>query len=202
MHFINKTIIVLLFITLAACSHNSSLEKSKETQGLVTEKDNTAVSLELALYKKAVLTLNNKQLNQAETLFLEMSKVQPDMAGSWANLALIRLKKDDLNGAKEYIEIALDKNPNMPQVLNLAGDVALKEDRLNDAKTYFELAIKNKNDYALAHYNLALIYDIYLQDIPLAVQHYELYLQYSTQPDKSTEKWVKGLKSIIQDNNS
>jgi len=198
MHFINKKIIVLLFITLAACSHNPSLEKQKETQA----SDNTAVSLELALYKKAVLTLNNKQLDQAETLFLKMSKVQPDMAGSWANLALIRLKKDDLNGAKEYIEIALDKNPNMPQVLNLAGDVALKEDRLNDAKTYFELAIKNKNDYALAHYNLALIYDIYLQDIPLAVQHYELYLQYSTQPDKSTEKWVKGLKSIIQDNNS
>jgi len=198
MHFINKKIIVLLFITLAACSHNPSLEKQKETQA----SDNTAVSLELALYKKAVLTLNNKQLDQAETLFLKMSKVQPDMAGSWANLALIRLKKNDLNGAKEYIGIALDKNPNMPQALNLAGNIALRENRLNNAKTYFELAIKNKSNYALAHYNLALIYDIYLQDIPLAVQHYELYLQYSTQPDKSTEKWIKGLKSIIQDNNS
>jgi len=198
MHFINKKIIVLLFITLAACSHNPSLEKQKETQA----SDNTAVSLELALYKKAVLTLNNKQLDQAETLFLKMSKVQPDMAGSWANLALIRLKKNDLNGAKKYIGIALDKNPNMPQALNLAGNIALRENRLNNAKTYFELAIKNKSNYALAHYNLALIYDIYLQDIPLAVQHYELYLQYSTQPDKSTEKWIKGLKSIIQDNNS
>lgn len=186
-----------LLLTITACSNQST---TTNTEG---ENQNTQSSVqELQLYKSAIIALNNNELDKAEQLFITMSERQPNIAGSWANLALISIKKTDLTQAEVYAKTALAKNPNMPQALNLSGYLAQKKGEINKAKSYYLKAISHKSDYALAHYNVALLFDIYLQDIAKAIEHYQFYLAYSEQKDENTENWLEGLKATMAANNT
>lgn len=157
---------------------------------------------ELMIYKDAIIALNNNELDKAEELFTTMSERQPNIAGPWANLALIEIKRENLAQAELYVKTALDNNADMPQALNLSGYLAQKQGKINVAKNYYLQAINNKPDYALAHYNVALLYDVYLQDIEQAIKHYQLYLTHIEQKDEATENWLEGLKSTMAAANS
>ncbi len=184
-------------MAVTACSNQTSTTKA------VDNKQTAESSVqELQLYKSAIIALNNNELDKAEQLFITMSERQPNIAGSWANLALISIKKADLAQAEVYTKTALTKNPNMPQALNLSGYLAQQKGEINKAKSYYLQAISHKSDYALAHYNVALLFDIYLQDIAKAIEHYQFYLAYSEQKDENTENWLEGLKATMAANNS
>lgn len=198
MSYINVCLCILLAFVITACSNNPLIVDDKAQ---VAQSPDSSLQ-ELMLYKDAIIALNNNELDKAEELFIQMTEHQPNIAGSWANLALIKIKKSDFFQANTYIRIALEKNPNMPQALNLSGYLAQKKGEINVAKSFYMQAISNKPDYSLAHYNLALIYDTYLQNITKAIEHYQLYLAYNTQKDETTQSWLEGLKATIAVNNS
>ncbi len=188
---------MVLLMTISACSNQVTTNKA------VGNKQTAESSIqELQLYKSAIIALNNNELDKAEQLFITMSERQPHIAGSWANLALISIKKVNLAQAEIYAKTALAKNPNMAQALNLSGYLAQKKGEINKAKSYYLQAISHKSDYALAHYNLALLFDVYLQDIAKAIEHYQFYLAYSEQKDENTKNWLEGLKATLAANNS
>lgn len=203
MHYIKTLLSIVLLMTILACSNQTTTTKTTEAAKTTTN-NQTVESLvqELQLYKNAIMALNSNELDKAEQLFIAMSERQPHIAGSWANLALISIKKADLPQAEIYAKTALVKNPKMPQALNLSGYLAQKNGEINKAKSYYLQAIRHKSNYALAHYNLALLFDVYLQDIAKAIEHYQLYLAYSKQKDLDTENWLEGLKATMATNNS
>lgn len=190
-------LLMALLMTISACSNQVVSNKP-----LINKQTAESSVEELQLYKNAIIALNNNELNKAKKLFTTMSERQPNIAGSWANLALISIKQDNLSQADVYAKTALEKNPKMPQALNLSGYLAQKKGAINIAKSYYLQAISYKSDYALAHYNLALIFDVYLQDIAMAIEHYQFYLAYSEQKDENTENWLEGLKATMAANNS
>ncbi|NQY50943.1 MAG: hypothetical protein HRT50_17955 [Colwellia sp.] len=194
---LNITLVIILLMTISACSNQVT-----SNQPAVTKQTAESSIEELQIYKNAIVALNNNELAKAEKLFISMSERQPNIAGSWANLALISIKQDNLAQAEVYAKTALEKNPNMPQALNLSGYLAQKKGAINIAKSYYLQAISHKSDYALAHYNLALVYDVYLQDIAKAIEHYQFYLAYSKTKDENTENWLEGLKATMAANNS
>ena len=196
MYYIKALLSIVLLMAITACSNQTTTTKT------AANKQSTESSVqELQLYKSAIIALNNNELDKAEQLFITMSERQPNIAGSWANLALISIKRTDLSQADVYVKTALTKNPNMPQALNLSGYLAQKKGEINKAKSYYLKAISHKPDYALAHYNVALLFDIYLQDIAKAIEHYQFYLAYSEQKDENTENWLDGLKATMAANN-
>lgn len=193
---LNITLVIILLMTISACSNQVT-----SNQPAVTKQTAESSIEELQIYKNAIVALNNNELAKAEKLFISMSERQPNIAGSWANLALISIKEDNLAQAEVYAKTALEKNPNMPQALNLSGYLAQKKGAINIAKSYYLQAISHKSDYALAHYNLALVYDVYLQDIAKAIEHYQFYLAYNEQQDENTENWLEGLQATMAANN-
>jgi len=198
MSYINIYLSALLVFTLTACS-NTTTTKGKQ----IHSSQSTESSVEeLMIYKEAIIALNKDELDKAAELFTTISERQPNIAGPWANLALIEIKKENLAQAELYVKTALDNNATMPQALNLSGYLAQKQGQINLAKSYYLQAISNKPDYALAHYNVALLYDVYLQDISKAIEHYQLYLTHIEQKDEATENWLEGLKATMAATNS
>ncbi|MFV9615434.1 MAG: tetratricopeptide repeat protein, partial [Gammaproteobacteria bacterium] len=79
----------------------------------------------------------------------------------------------------------------------LRGQLFVTKRKIHDAKKDYEKAIELKPDYSNAHYNLALLYDIYLQEMALAIKHYETYLSLIKKPDEATQEWVNHLKGVL-----
>lgn len=178
---------------ICSCSNSPG---TRTSNGEVNESTESSIE-ELGIYQDAIIALNDNDLDKAEALFTQMSVRQPNIAGPWANLALIQVKQGNLAQAETFVEKALIKNSKMPQALNLSGYLAQKNGKVKEAEAQYLKALSEKPDYALAHYNVALLYDVYLQDIEKAIQHYQLYLSYNDKKDQGTEDWLEGLKATM-----
>jgi tetratricopeptide (TPR) repeat protein len=195
--YYTKLLSIVLLLSLVGCSTSPSNLKPNANEDSATISDT-----EIALYRQAITDLSNSDLDKAEANFLKMSRAKPNLAGPWANLALIYLKQQQYEKADNAIKSALEKNPSMPQALNLAGVMAEKEGRITEAQRFYEQAILNKPDYAIAHYNLALLFDIHLQDIARALVHYQRYQFLTGDTDKNTAMWIKELTFNLENNDS
>ncbi|MCF6324999.1 MAG: tetratricopeptide repeat protein [Gammaproteobacteria bacterium] len=195
--YYTKPLSIILLLLIAGCSTSPSKQILKQGG------DSTSISdTEISLYRQAITELSDNHLDKATTSFLKMSKTKPDLAGPWANLALIYIKKQQYEKANNAVKTALTNNPDMPHALNLAGVIAEQDGRIDDARGFYEKALTNKPDYAIAHYNLALLFDVYLQDIASALPHYQRYLALTGGKDKNTALWVKELKFNLENNGS
>lgn len=183
----------LLLLVLTSCTAVPTQEPvSGKPAGVDTL--GTSADRETELYRHAITELNNSQLEQAESELKTIIKTRPEFAGPWINLALIDIKKNNLDGAGRNLAKALERNPKMPQVFNVLGYLELSRGNINKAVDHYHQAITLKEDYAMAHYNFALLNDIYLQDIKAAIRHYKRYLELTNNQDKKTADWVLELE--------
>ena len=193
MYYTKYLPLLLLALTGCATVTNHGPAPQSGADSLGASADN-----ETDLYRQAITELNNSQLEQAETDLITIARAHPELAGPWVNLALIDIKKNNLESASKNLAKALDKNPKMPQAYNLLGFIETSKGNINKAVGDYRQAITFKQDYALAHYNLALLNDIYLQDIKVAIDHYKRYLELTGYQDKKTADWVQELERNLK----
>ncbi len=187
MYYIKLLIIALLLSSCSSTNETASVSSS----GLSPLEQSDS---ERSRYKKAITLLNRNKLDEAKEIFLEFKSERPELAGPHANLAVIALKNNEPEKALELVKLALTKNPKLPQALNLLAYLEQISGEIKSAEKHYKEAIENKNDYAIAHYNIALLYDIYLQDVESAITHYERYLKLINNKDKITADWIEQLK--------
>ena len=180
---------MLLFLTACASTNNQPTENTTELSSSAQSSE------EIQRYKDAISLLNTQKLDEAKIIFKEFIDNRPELSGPYLNMGLIALKEDQKDTAKIYISKALEKNPRLAQAYNLLGYIEQDSGQILEAKKHYIKAIEFKNDYAIAHYNLALLYDVYLQDINNAIIHYEQYLKLTNNEDQKTVEWLEHLKS-------
>jgi tetratricopeptide (TPR) repeat protein len=186
----------LALLILTGCSSVTPRHVAPESPA-VTESLNTSAEGELGLYRQAITSLNNQQLDQAESELKAITKARPEFAGPWINLALVDIKHNDLAGAEKNLATARDRNPKMPQIYNMLGFIETSRGNIGKAVDYYKQALILKDDYAIAHYNFALLNDIFLQDMKVAVQHYKRYLELTDYQDRKTAEWVAELERSL-----
>ena len=71
--------------------------------------------------------------------------------------------------------------------------------RFIEAEAAYLKAVTASPDYALAHYNLGVLNELYLQRLDAALQHFESY-QRLAGSDKQVEKWIADLKRRVAAN--
>lgn len=190
-------LITISIVALSACV------QAPEKQSVSTAQTNTIESLSVPTadhekYQNGIIALSNNDDAKAERIFNELIQNTPELAGPYTNLALIHFKNREFEQSLELVNKALLRNPEQAQAYQLRGQILVTKRKINDAKSDYIKAIKLKPDYINAHYNLALLYDIYLQEIALAIKHYETYLSLIKEPDTSTQEWVTHLKGTTK----
>lgn len=187
----------LLLLILTGCTTLATHEPMSAPRS-GTDSVGASADKETDLYRQAITALSNSQLEQAESDLKTITRTRPEFAGPWANLALIDIKKNNLESAAKNLAKALEQNPKMPQAFNLLGYIETSKGNINKAADDYRQAIALKQDYAIAHYNLALLNDIYLQDIKVAIEHYKRYLELTDYQDKKTADWVQELERNLK----
>jgi tetratricopeptide (TPR) repeat protein len=189
MHYINLIIFSAL-LSSCATTNTSRLSESVSSGKIPLEQSES----ELTQYKQALTMLDDGKLDAAKDIFIEFIDERPELAGPYANLAVIAIRQNKPNEAFKLVTTAVQRNPKLPQALNLLAYLEQVTGEIKSAEKHYKEAIKYKSNYALAHYNLALLYDIYLQDINSAIPHYEKYMTLIGNKDKNTADWLEQLK--------
>lgn len=187
MRYINLIIIAALLTSCATTNETSSIASS----GLSPLEQSDS---EREQYQRAVALLKSNKLGAAKSIFLEFKSDRPELAGPYANLAVIALKNNKPEKALDLVKIALTKNPKMAEALNLLAYLEQISGEIKSAEKHYKEAIANKENYAIAHYNIALLYDVYLQNVEKAIPHYERYMSLTNNQDKNTSDWLEQIK--------
>lgn len=76
---------------------------------------------------------------------------------------------------------------------NKLGTLQRRAGQFSEARTSYEKALAANSAFADAELNLAILYDIYLQQPALAVPHYLRYQRLAAAPDQRVSLWIAEL---------
>ena len=197
----NKSVarLVMLALTLAVAGCASSGSKSGAAErgqaAATTPGGDFALDISpqaQSMYEQAVAAMASGDYLDAELRFKEFLLQYPGYPGAHVNLAIIHSNNKDDDSALNAIEAALTINPNYAQALNQKGMLLRRNGKFLEAESAYLKAVTARPDYALAHYNLGVLNELYLQRLDVALQHFEAY-QKLVGGDEQVEKWITDL---------
>jgi len=198
---VNRNYFVLLScsLLLISCAQDNIKPPGESSALEETEKTKSVSKSEREKYRDGITALHNDDLSKAQRIFNEFIRNKPDLAGAYSNLALVHFKKKDYEKSLKQINKALELNPKQAQALNLRAQLYVIDGKIHKAKDDYLKAVEIKPAYVIAQYNLALLYDVYLQEINLAIKHYKIYMSLLKKPDETTKEWISHLQGTLKD---
>lgn len=153
----------------------------------------------LDLFEQATSIMASGDFLDAELRFKEFLLRYPDYPGAYVNLAIIHSNNGNDAAAQAAIDAALALDAGHPAALNQQGMLLRKNGKFIEAEAAYLKAVTAAPDYALAHYNLGVLNELYLQRLETALQHFEQY-QSLVGPDEQVEKWIADLTRRVAAN--
>jgi len=181
---------MLATVSITACQTTTT--KSDKTQESKSE-----LSTEVKQKYSYALQLMGAGNNDAALKMLNnVSDLNNSLSGPYVNRGLIYLKLNDKVKAEQQFRDAIDRNAENVTALNQLGILLREKKDFTGARTNYEAALAINEDHANAHLNLGILCDIYLQDKPCAMQHFEAYLALKGD-DEAVANWVIDLKEQL-----
>jgi len=150
----------------------------------------------LTLYEQATAIMAAGDFDEAELRFKEFLLQYPEYPGAHVNLAIIEAMRHNDEAARVSLDAALALNPEFPAALNQLGQLLRRNGDFSAAEAAYLKAVTVRPDYALAHYNLGVLYELYLQRLEDALASFEAYRALVVE-DKQVEKWIADLRRRI-----
>lgn len=147
------------------------------------------------LYASAINNIHNGLHSEAITSFNQLLDFYPALAGAYVNLGLIAEQQNEMDKAYQHYKKALTINPANTDALLLLGKQEIQRGEFFEAEKSLLKASATDSDNAAIHFNLGVLYELYLQRYDDAVDHYERYIEIGAGSDIETVKrWIKLLE--------
>jgi len=153
----------------------------------------------LTMFEQAVSIMASGDFVDAELRLKEFLLLYPAYPGAYVNLAIIHSQNGNDQAAQESINRALALDPVHAAALNQQGMLLRRYGKFLEAEAAYLKAVTSSPDYALAHYNLGILNELYLQRLDVALQHFEAYQQI-VGSDKQVDKWIVDLTRRVAAN--
>ncbi|HTE40421.1 MAG TPA: tetratricopeptide repeat protein [Steroidobacteraceae bacterium] len=221
---LRRSIAVLCLAALGACSSSPSKDESSpastaKAQPAPKQTESKAVSKQgeveapiaevvptgpppvpaeaTAQFEKALTLLGAGDYAPAAQEFQRLSTAYPNYSGPLTNLGIVYLKTGKLADAEKTLQAATKRGEPNATTYNQLGIVYRKLGRFKEADDAYSQASRIDPNYALAHLNLGVLCDMYLQQPQRALGEFERYLQLTSNPDQRVSGWVKELKGRV-----
>ena len=199
-----RSIRLLGFCGLLSLSACMGLPSKQDTQVAVDAKEHggsknaasqavTAPAV-TAKYSQALAAMRAGDTPKARRLMKELSQTQPELAGPQINLAILLLAEQDDSGAEALFRRVLEQTPGHPVASNQLGLLLRQQGRFSEAQQAYENALQTEPEYLLAHRNIGILYDLYLQKPEKALYHYQRYQSLAGTADTEVTGWIADLK--------
>lgn len=151
----------------------------------------------LAEYQSALSLMKNGEDEQALQRLAVIIKKHPNLAGAFINLGIIYLKEERYEDAQQVLTQATTISPANAAAHNHLGIAQRGLGEFKKAEQSYLEALKLKPEYSHAHLNIGILYDLYLNELQTALDHYEKYKAIKDGSDTMIEKWIVDLKRRI-----
>lgn len=145
-------------------------------------------------YEQGIILMQAKKFDEAYQVFSEVAKQYPSLSGPIVNQAIILRGKKNYTAAESLLKGALLSKAKSPYLYNELGIVYRHMGKFESARSAYKAAIKLAPNYDKAHYNLAVLADLYLHDKALAIKEFTAYQALQTPANKVVAAWIKELK--------
>ena len=195
------TLILSLSITsfvLISCASSPTTSSTSAPKAKISTKKTTLSTADAQNYQQAKDHMVSGDFKNAQKRLLPLAKKHEGLYDIHANLALCFYKLNAIDNASKHADIAAKLDTKKAQVHNLRGLIAVEKKAFKSAETHYKQALQIDKNYALAHYNLAVLADIYFQDVNTAYSHYNKYLTLIDGQDQDVKDWVDQLKYSLE----
>ena len=132
----------------------------------------------------------------AELEFKQLAAGYPQLMGPQLNLGLLYLHDSRLPEAESAFKSALELRPGNPVAGNELGIVLRKLGKFAEAEAAYQRTIAAEPNYAPAHLNLGVLYDLYLAQPQKALDEYERYIAIAGD-NKQVAGWMVELRKRV-----
>ena len=200
--FNNRTILMLVMLLLTACQSAPEtapgLDPAVEPVIEESAAEPGPVDFYQQFYTEAIASLRNGKTEQALELLVQVSTDAPDKPYVFTNLGLAYSKLQKLGLAEQAFEEAIIRNNQDAVAYNHLGILQRYKGQFEAARNQYQQAIRIDEDYAFAHLNLGILFDLYLQDLELALQQYQKYQALVTEEDSQVTGWITDIQRRLK----
>jgi tetratricopeptide (TPR) repeat protein len=107
------------------------------------------------------------------------------------------LKDSKLTQAETALKAAVQINPANAPAGNELGIVERRLGKFADAEAAYQRTITADPNYAPAHLNLGVLYDLYLAEPQKALDEFERYIEIAGQGNRQVAGWVVELRKRV-----
>jgi tetratricopeptide (TPR) repeat protein len=189
-------VLLVAVLALAGCA---SGPRDADTAGAEGSEVVAALTPELETgYASALEFLAAADPASALPLLVEVVAARPDLAGPLVNLGIAQAATGDLEAARATLEKATALRPGAAEPWNELGLVNRRLGDFEGARNAYETALRCDPAYAKAHFNLAVLLDLYLQESAPALAHYEQYRELADPPDENVDVYIADLARRVE----
>ena len=199
--FRHGALLLSCVVLLHACGGVGSVKE----RGAATA-DKTPVPISASLqsdFNKALALMKKGKYEEAIPQLEAILAKNDQLPGTQINLAIAYMALDakekaardsNLKKAENAILRAVEVNSRDATAQQQLGLLYRKTGRFAESRKAYERAIELQPDYSLAHYNLGILCDIYLQDLKCAIAHFEKYVSLVAEDTDQVKLWLSDLR--------
>lgn len=143
-------------------------------------------------FAEALTLMKNQQADAALQAFVALAHDYPQFSGPLTNAGILCAQKKDYASATASFQKAVSINPRNAIAWTWLGTMQRNAGDFERARQSYSSAIAAEPNFAPAHYNLAILYDVCLKRRADALPEYRAYR--ALEPDKLiVEAWIREL---------
>ncbi len=155
----------------------------------------TAVDVSIKqAFDDALLVMQQQDWPQAERQLMAIAQSAPTLSGPWVNIGLCRWRQDQIDGAKEAFEQAIQLNALNGDAYNTYAVLAREQGEFTQAEALYQKALIAWPHNETSHRNLGVLYDMYMGRLDDALKHFEMSAKINGNPDKKLRGWIIDIK--------
>jgi tetratricopeptide (TPR) repeat protein len=145
-------------------------------------------------FNAALKLMKDHQPQEAQAAFAALAKDYPDFSGPLTDLAILYAQSQQRPQAIAGFSKAVSMNPRNAVAWNWLGILYREGGDYRSSENAYLQALSAKPDYAAAHLNLAILYDVAMRRPQDALFHYREYQRTSGKQDLIVSAWIKELE--------